>query len=87
MIKNRIKENEKIFNKSRKYWTEQFNSLPDEVRHVGCASSDYKTIQYLELEKQRLKDRYRKSLAEINDHIENQKAWLRSNFKPKENDG
>jgi len=57
-------------------WSDKFNKLPDDVRHIGAAREAELRIQHLELEKERLIKRHRQSLREINDHIKNCKQWL-----------
>lgn len=60
-----------------KNWTEKFNSLSPEIRKIGCASEAQLRIQHLNFEKARLKKRYNKSVAEINDHIKECERWLK----------
>lgn len=58
-------------------WSEKYNALPRDVRRIGAAMESRTRIQHLNFEKERLKKRYRQSLAEINDHIKNCEDWLR----------
>jgi len=83
-MKNKVKENEKIFKEGDKYWAEQFNGLPDNVQHVAWAKNRCMQIQYLEQEKQRLKDSHRLSLSRINAEIKREKAYYNSEFNVKE---
>lgn len=64
-----------------KYWTEKFNSLPDEIRHIACASSAFDQINHLKREKMRLKKRYDQSIGEINSHIKSIESDIKSEFK------
>jgi len=52
-------------------WSEQFNALPDDVRRIGAALESKLRIQHLEMEKDRLKRNYDRSVREINAHIAN----------------
>ena len=60
----------------RRDWAKEFNALPEEVRTIGCAMEARTRIQQLEMEKVRLKKRYRQSVGEIDAHIENCRVWL-----------
>ena len=60
----------------RRDWSKEFNALPEEVRTIGCAMEARTRIQQLEMEKDRLKKRYRQSVGEIDAHIENCRVWL-----------
>lgn len=59
-------------------WSEQFNKLPKEVRHIGAMCEAETRIQHLNFEKKRLKARYAQSIREINEHIANCEKWLRN---------
>jgi len=48
-----------------------FNGMPLKVRKIFAAQESELRIQHLNFEKDRLKKRYRQSLAEINQHIAN----------------
>lgn len=52
-------------------WSALFNDLPFDIRKIGAAMETKTRIQHLLMEKSRLKSRYQKSCAEINDHIKN----------------
>ena len=56
----------------------QFNALPFETRSVLVPENCYLQIQCLEMEKKRLRQRYRQSVAEINKHIANINEHLRT---------
>jgi hypothetical protein len=60
----------------RRDWSKEFNALPEDVRTIGCAMEARTRIQQLEMEKDRLKKRYRQSVGEIDAHIENCRVWL-----------
>ena len=60
-------------------WSDAFNALPMDVRHVGAMCECEMRINQLILEKDRLEKRYSQSLIEINDHIANLKKWMLEN--------
>jgi hypothetical protein len=61
---------------SARDWSKDFNSLPEDVRTIGCVLEARTRIQQLEMEKERLKKHYRQSVDEIDGHIENCRVWL-----------
>ncbi len=63
-----------------KDWSNEYNKLPFEIRHIAAAVTCQTNIQYLNFEKQRLKQRYQQSLKEINEHIKNLESWMESEF-------
>lgn len=63
-------------------WSEEFNKLPYEVRHIVAMGEIELRIQHLEFEKARLAKRYRASLKEINAHINNLKRDLKDKVEP-----
>ena len=62
-------------------WSEAFNKLPIEIRHVGAMNEAEMRINQLKIEKNRLKKRYDQSIVEINQHIKNLEEWLRTEGK------
>lgn len=58
-------------------WSEEFNKLPYEVRHVIAMNEIELRIQHLRMEKERLKKRYNQSVAEIDGYISNLQSELR----------
>jgi len=57
-------------------WTDEWNKLPYEIRHIGSMCGAEMRINQLEMEKDRLKRRYDQSLKEINEHIKNLEDWI-----------
>ena len=62
-------------------WSEEFNKLPIEIRHIGAMNEAEMRMNQLEMEKTRVKKRYRESIREINQHIENLRQWIISEGK------
>ncbi len=62
-------------------WSEEFNKLPRDVRHVVAMNEIELRIQHLRMEKERLKKRYTQSVSEINGYIENLQDELRRGEK------
>ena len=58
-------------------WSDKFNDLPHEVRHIAAMVYTEAHIRHLKEEKERLERRYRQSCREINEHIKNLEDWLR----------
>jgi transcriptional regulator of heat shock response len=58
-------------------WSAEYNVLPMEIRIIGSAINNQTRINQLEAEKHRLKQRYQKSVREINDHIKNCEEWIK----------
>lgn len=58
-------------------WSDAFNALPRDIRHIGAMTETELRIRGLQREKKRLQTRYRQSLKEINEHIANLEKWLR----------
>lgn len=58
-------------------WSEKFNALPPEIRHIGSMCETELRIQHLNFEKDRLKKRYQQSCKEINEHIKTCKELLK----------
>ncbi len=52
-------------------WSAEYNEFPMEIRTICAGLHCNIRIQHLNYEKDRLKQRYYKSCAEINDHIKN----------------
>lgn len=57
-------------------WSDRFNELPIEVRHIVSMVESEMRINQLEAEKLRLKRSYDRNLKEINQHIANLKRWI-----------
>jgi len=62
-------------------WSEKFNALPRDIRHIGAMCEIELRIQHLNMEKVRLKRRYQQSCRQINDHIEDCEHSLRREGK------
>ena len=52
-------------------WQKEFNALDEKTRIIGCACDARTRINQLKIEKDRLINRHKKSLSEINQHIAN----------------
>jgi hypothetical protein len=50
-------------------WSAKYNALPMSVRTITAAINTQARIQHLEMEKRRLLLNYKRSKAEIDDHI------------------
>jgi len=59
-------------------WSARFNALPYETRLIGAAMESRTRIQQLRIEKDRLKRRYDQSIKEIDLHILNCEAHLKT---------
>jgi len=57
-------------------WSDRWNELPYEIRHIGSMTDAELRINQLLIEKARLKKRYTQSCDEINAHIKNLRDWL-----------
>ena len=57
-------------------WTEKWNALPYEIRHIGSMVESQMRINQLEMEKNRLKRAYQRSVREANAHIKNLRRWI-----------
>ena len=57
-------------------WSDRFNELPIEVRHIASMVESEMRINQLEAEKLRLKRSYDRNVKEINQHIANLKRWI-----------
>ena len=62
-------------------WSDRFNELPIEVRHIVSMVESEMRINQLEAEKLRLKRSYDRNLKEINQHIANLKRWIETEGK------
>lgn len=51
-------------------WSTLFNSLPDDIRLIGCAMEEKTRIQHLEMEKDRIRKNFDRTMREINEHVE-----------------
>jgi len=60
-------------------WSDKWNALPREVRHIGSMVESEMRINQLKREKDRLKTRYKQSIKEVNDHIKNLEKWIEKN--------
>jgi hypothetical protein len=60
-------------------WSDIWNKLPAEIRHIGSMCETEMRIQQLNMEKERLKKRYHQSVKEIDEHIENLEKWIKNN--------
>lgn len=58
-------------------WSDAWNELPYDIRHIGAMCEYELRIQHLQMEKNRLKKRYTQSLKEINEHIKNIQDWIK----------
>jgi hypothetical protein len=59
-------------------WSDAWNELTPEVRHIGAMAEAEMRIQQLLLEKARLKKHYLNSVAEVDAHIRNLREWIAS---------
>ena len=59
-------------------WSEKWNALPAEIRHIGSMVETQMRIQQLGFERERLTKRYRQSIIEIDQHIANLNESLKS---------
>ena len=59
-------------------WTEEFNKLPREIRHIAAMVEAQGQINQLKREKARLKKHYQQSVKEINEHIKSVEHWIKS---------
>jgi len=62
-------------------WSDKFNDLPIEIRHIGSMCEAEMRINQLKIEKSRLKKRYNKSVSEVNAHIKNLEKWIETEGK------
>lgn len=62
-------------------WTDKWNALPYEVRHIGSMREAEMRINQLLMEKGRIKKRYDQSMKEVNDHIRSLKKWIQEGGK------
>jgi len=62
-------------------WSDAFNSLPREIRHIGAMAEAEMRIFQLKREKDRLKNRYNQSIKEVDNHIKNLEDWIRKEEK------
>ena len=62
-------------------WSDRFNELHIEVRHIVSMVESEMRINQLEAEKLRLKRSYDRNLKEINQHIANLKRWIETEGK------
>ncbi len=58
-------------------WSKEYNALPMEIRVICSAQEAGLRIQHLNLEKERLRKRYRQSCGEINNYIKTCQKWLK----------
>ena len=58
-------------------WSEKWNALPPDVRHIGTMVETQMRIRQLGFERGRLIRRHRQSLREVDQHIANLKDSLR----------
>ena len=60
-------------------WSDAWNELPPETRHIGAMTEAEMRIQQLLFEKARLKKHYLASVAEVDAHIKSLREWIASN--------
>ena len=62
-------------------WSEAWNKLPKEIRHIGSMCEAEMRVNQLKIEKNRLKKRYQQSITEVNEHIASLEHWIKTEEK------
>ena len=69
------------------YWSDKFNALPKETRHISCAITGEAHIRQIKSTIATLKRMHRKQIAELNEQIKNLESWQKSQFpEPRQGD-